>query len=169
MKRIALVAGLLLAACGGTSEVTEDAETVAPAPVEMIEPAETPAPLPVEPAPLAALPAGSYCYSHQDETVTEALEIVVLATGSVQGSHYGQIHDAANAYFAAFETSLIQGERAEDGTVTFQTITEVDGDVQAGEATWELSTASAQMVEDSAVFMAADCTGLMDTIWPQVE
>ena len=172
MKRIVFAGLLALAACGGgggeTIDDVDTVETVAPeAPVEeTVELAEDVGQAMDEPATLVA---GNYCYFHADGVTTEAVEIEVAEDGTYSGSHYGEVHDQENAYYVAFDTALNGGVLDEDGNVTFDTVTEVDGDTQAGEQTWSITPTSASMVDFEPAFPAAECEGLMDRIWPPIE
>ncbi|MCI4644633.1 MAG: hypothetical protein MRY64_07615 [Hyphomonadaceae bacterium] len=162
-----VIAGLLaLAACGG-SEVAEEIEADTP-PVETAETLEETSPGPA-PEEIALLAAGDYCYFHEDEIATEALEIHVAGDGSIAGSHYGEVHDEANAYFTSFDTALSNGQPGADGAIVFQTVTEVEGDTQTGDQIWTLTPEAASMADFDPVFTPAECDGLMNTIWPPIE
>lgn len=169
MKRIVFTGFLALAACGG-SEVAEEAETVpadAPVAVEEVEiDVNEPVPAPVE---TAELMPGNYCYFHEDEVATEAVEIEVAEDGRISGVHYGTVHDEENAYFTAFDTTLSAGEMDEDGNVNFQTVTEVDGDRQEGEQAWSITPDGATLVGFEPVIGIAECDGIVDRVWPPIE
>ncbi len=172
MKLIVFAGFLALAACGSGGEATDDVETVETvkpeAPVEeTVELAEDIGPAPEEEP--AMLEAGSYCYFHEDEVATEGVEIEVTEEGGISGTHYGTVHDEENAYYTAFETMLNSGTLDEDGNITFETITQVDGDTQSGEQTWSITPTLASMVDFEPAFPATECEGLVDRIWPPVE
>ena len=137
-----LMALAVVSACGGADDPDRPAEADAPAPTDTITEAAPPAP----PAPDELIPplvAGDFCYFHQDEAVTEALELTVTDVATASGSHFGVVHDEANSYFTAFETELTNGRFGGDGTATFDAVTEVDGDTQASEELWTLTPQTA--------------------------
>ncbi len=169
--RIAIIcAAFALAACGGAEDETlpePDATAERSETPEIIENAEE---VPVEPeavAPELTKLSGKNCYFSQTEQVTEALEVTFAEDGGIAGFHYGTIHDDANAYYAAFDVDLSNGQAMPDGSVQFDSVIEVDGDTQTETAVWtfteELATTSVNQLS------AADCEGLMDRVRPPIE
>ena len=113
------------------------------------------------------LPAGTHCYFRDDESTTEALEITVTGAGAISGANYGIIHQEEEAYYASFTIELTEGEAGADGLVTFDSVTEVDGDTQTGPMVWTLSpdAAAPEGFLDQPL-QPADCEGLEDRIFP---
>ena len=161
-----LVALAVVSACGGGEAPTSPDEADAPAPPAPLTEAAPPAPVaPDEPIP--PLAAGDFCYFHQDEAVTEALELTVTDAATASGSHFGVVHDEANSYFTAFDTELTNGVFGGDGTATFDAVTEVDGDTQTGEEQWTLTPETATRTGlDAPLLTEAPCDGLVDRVFP---
>ncbi len=164
---------LVLAACG-QSETVEPVEA-APAPVEAAVPVAeaagevTEAISDAATTAISALTEGEYCYFLQEDSSTEGLEITLDIAGVFSGRHYGTIHDAENAYYAAFETILSDGQLNDEGVVNFTAVTEVDGDTQYGEEPWVISAEGAHSAHwDDAVMEPADCDFVDATVWPPV-
>lgn len=122
-----------------------------------------------EKPPVAATPlsAGTHCYFREDESTTEGLEITLTEDGAMTGYNYGNIHQEEQAYYASFTIDLTDGVAGADNLVTFDSVTEVDGDTQTGPMAWIIT-------EDSAApegfldkpMQTADCDGLEDRIFP---
>lgn len=160
-----LMALAVVSACGGAEEAAPPAEADAPAPPAEAEAAP---PAPVAPdEPIPPLAPGSFCYFHQDEAVTEALELTVTDAAIASGSHFGVVHDEANSYFTAFDTELTNGVFGGDGTATFDAVTEVDGDTQISEELWALTPETATRPGlDAPLLTEAPCEGLVDRVFP---
>ena len=161
-----LVALAVVSACGGGEAPTSPDEAGAPAPPAPLIEAAPPAPVAPD-DPIPPLAAGSFCYFHQDEAVTEALELTVTDAAMASGDHFGVVHDEANSYFAAFDTELTNGRFGGDGTATFDAVTEVDGDTQTSEEQWTLTPETATRTGlDAPVLTEAPCEGLVDRVFP---
>lgn len=161
-----VIAGLLaLASCGGPDAPDGDTETDTASAPEAPAPSE---PVKAEPQ-TDPLDAGVYCYFRDDENVTEGLEITVTDDGGVSGENYGTIHQEAAGYYASFTTTLTEGQTGETADVTFETVTEVDGDTQMGSAIWELTPEAAAPDGLDTLLASADCDGLQDRVFPPVE
>lgn len=147
-----------LSACGGPPAETAPADP-APAPAVPSE-TSTDRALP--------LPAGQHCYFRDSTDVTEGLELTVTETGDISGSSYGSIHQEAEAYYASFDIELTSGSVSEDGLVTFESVTRVDGDTQIGTMSWSITpdAAAPEGFLDEPMQPAA-CEGLVERIFPQ--
>ena len=110
---------------------------------------------------------GRFCFFHQDENATTGLEVTIAENGSAKAEHFGAIHMEEQAYYAAFETELTEGKMEEDGRVSFQSLTEVDGDVQSGEEEWLISRDGAAQVGIGPLLQPDDCETLTDKVFPQ--
>lgn len=157
---------LALSACGAPETDTAPA---APAPAEPLS--QLPPEAPVAEPEIAYILPGRYCYFRAAESSTEGLDLTISDGGAMAGEHFGSIHDEASAYYAAFVTELTGGETGPEGRVTFQSVTEVDGDTQYGEEMWvitpELARLDAANVNDP--LLLTDCAGLRERVWPPVE
>ena len=166
MNRIflAIVSGIILSAC----QAAED-KTPAPTPTPLITPTETPTPAPTTTSAAASLEPGKYCYFLKNETSTEGLQLTILENGSASAQYFGTIHNDASAYYAAFETQLSNASLDNTGKATFSAITEVDGDTQHNQETWQFSKETATSVDHNFSLTTSPCATLMDKVWPQVE
>lgn len=173
MRLLVILAGLALAAC--SSETKDAAETppdaiLDPATVASDEspPAETSETDEMEkPVADPAKLTGKHCYFLKTETETQALEVTFPEAADITGTHYGVVHDEANAYFTAFDIKMTSGQYVPGGFVSFETIIEVDGDTQTEVATWTFTeeAASNQFVS----LEAAECEGLIQRVHPPIE
>ena len=158
------VASLALVACGNSDD-TDNTTPEAPGETS----GETSTPETAEAAPPNPLAAGQYCYFRDDENVTEGLEITVGDNGIVSGSNYGSIHQEAAGYFASFDTQLTNGVQGEGDEVTFDHVTEVDGDTQSGRVMWTLTPDVAAPDGLDTQLTAAECDGLLERIFPVID
>ena len=85
--------------------------------------------------------------------------------GSVSGENYGSIHQEDAGYFAAFDTALSSGTLGDTSTVTFDTVTSVDGDTQNGSAIWYLSASGAVPDGLNIMLEPAACDGLAARVY----
>ena len=105
--------------------------------------------------------AGDHCYSFESDQSTEGLRLTVNEKGSVMGVHFGVIHDEENAYYAAFETTLTDGQISGTNTVKFNTETHVDGDHQFGEDNWVIMPEMAHLMNwPDKPLTTTECEGL---------
>ncbi|MEQ8557662.1 MAG: hypothetical protein RIB03_05040 [Henriciella sp.] len=164
-----LAASAILAACGGADDTPSD--IAAPAP-PATETGQTPPSSAASGGDRAAsatldLPVGTHCYFRDDASTTEGLEVTVSEAGDFSGSNYGLIHQEEEAYYASFDITLTNGRTGESGLVTFDSVTEVDGDTQTGTMTWEITSQGAApdgFLEEP--MQPADCDGLADRVFP---
>lgn len=167
MRALLLTVTLLaLAGCGGEDKASGPDASAADAgssssAEESATVAEAPPPNPLD--------AGTYCYFRDDENVTEALEIVVADNGLLSGENYGNIHQEAAGYYASFTTELSNGVQGPGNDVTFDHVTEVDGDTQRGKVMWQLTTDSAAPDGLETLLEQTDCDGLQDKVFPPVD
>ncbi len=166
MRYLVIAGALALASCGGPDTPEGDTETDTAAPAVQGETTETTAAVEPETDPLSP---GTYCYYRDDENVTEGLQVMVTDTGTVSGENYGTIHQEAAGYFASFTTTLTEGQTGDNADVTFDTVTEVDGDTQMGSAIWELTPDTAAPDGLETLLASAPCDGLADRVFPPVE
>ena len=176
MRFSILMAALVLAGCSGETEeaTTPPSEAMsAPAEAPPAETTEVDAPDVLEnvdaetPNQEPVILSGKHCYFSQTEQETEALEVEFAESGKITGYHYGAIHDAANAYYAAFDIDLSNGQLADDGGVTFDSVIEVDGDTQSETVAWVLTEEAAS--NEFKTLAAAACEGLMERVRPPIE
>lgn len=138
MRSAALLTLCALAACSQEAgPPTQGTTTPSPAQAEASPPpTSTPAPV----ATNASAPlVGDLCWFNEDDVTTEGLVLSFDEEGGAQGQHYGVVHDAENAYFTAFTTTLVEGRRVEGDVWSFTARTEVDGDVQHAEDDWRVT------------------------------
>jgi len=168
MRRTLLaILGLTLAACGGRDdasapETPETDTTATPEHLTLIEP--TPDPAPPEAPPMLV---GEFCFFKADENTDEGLRVVFDGTTG-SGAHFGVIHQEEEAYYAAFDTQLSNGQILADGAYKFTTVTEVDGDTQHDEEVWRITPQLAHLSdleEEAYVLESASCTGLEDQVY----
>jgi len=112
----------------------------------------------------AAAQAETRCYISLGAATSEGARITTTPDGTLWGRHFGIIHVEASAYYASFDIWLIEGRRAGDGTVRFDTITEVDGDTQYGPDTWRIGPAGAAPQVSPFTLEPTDCEGLGDRV-----
>lgn len=159
IKAAIFLSAIMLAACGDRDE-TVPADPP-PVPPEAGEAAEAGG------AAGTALAPGTYCYFREDADTTEALEILVTEAGEISGTNYGSIHQEEQAYYASFEIELTSGVAGADGDITFDSVTQVDGDTQTGPMTWSIAPDAA--APDGFVdkpLQPAECDGLEDLVFP---
>lgn len=164
MRSIIISATALFAvACSPNSDTDVAGDEVAAPPPAENETEETGE----ETAAMPRLAVGQYCYFRDSADTTEALEIEVSGDGAVTGSNYGNIHQEDAGYFASFDIALTSGEIVEDGLITFDSVTEVDGDTQVGTMTWSITedAASPEGFQGEPL-TPASCDGLEDRVFP---
>lgn len=163
-------AAVMLAACGDSDEPAPDIAAGTP-PAEMSTPTgpDTNGMARAEPPLNASLGPGTYCYFRDDADVTEGLEITVPEDGAITGQNYGTIHQEAEGYYTSFSVTMTAGTSAEDGTLTFDTVTEVDGDTQTGQATWSVTPDSAAPDGLETSLGSAPCDTLEMRVFPPIE
>ena len=152
---IAIAAAAALAACSGSDTPAQDNSASTP-------PGTTGAATPA-----SSLPAGTHCYFRDSEDVTEGLEVTVTEAGDLSASNYGTIHQDDEGYYTSFDIQLTSGMMGEDGLITFDAVTQVDGDTQTGPMTWSITPeAAAPDGYLDAPMEAADCEGLEIRVFP---
>jgi hypothetical protein len=168
MRPVLLAVFLPLAACGGNDDEPAPAQPRTEASAETVEapgPEQQPLPEIVSPlADAAPLTPGLYCYYRNDENVTEGLKITVSDAGAVSGDNYGIIHQRAADYFASFTTTLSSGTLNETAAVTFETMTNVDGETQSSSAIWYLSEEGAVPDGLDITLEPVACEGLEEKV-----
>ncbi|MEC4982988.1 MAG: hypothetical protein SAJ37_04830 [Oscillatoria sp. PMC 1068.18] len=101
---------------------------------------------------------GTYCFEHQDETLTSEAELTVAANNQVTGNLTGTIQNEAEGYFTSYQQNItgnLQGNQLQVDLTT-----EIELDTQTSQETWQLTTS--QLKTERTTYQAVDCAALND-------